>query len=194
MKQKTFIGMVCTLATMTAMADEVVVRYDAPDATDRTVSIERDREREWMSYKANELNFEFFGTGTVGERTLKHLSTRRIERNGRLGLGAGLSYFICRYVGVEGYAYSESTADAFIDHAGADLVARLPIGNSGVAPYIFGGAGRQFDPAVQWTYDAGAGVEWRFAPHVGVFVDGRFVWCEETRDYGMGRLGLRVGF
>ena len=194
MKRGTFIGMVCVFATMAGRGDEVAVRYDAADDRDRTVVVERDRDRDWCSYKANELNFEFFGTGTVGERTLKHLSTRRVERDGRLGLGAGVSYFFCRYVGVEGYAYSESTADNFVDHVGANLVARLPIGDSGVAPYIFGGAGRQFDPNVQWTYDAGAGIEWRFAPHVGIFVDARFVWAEETRDYGLGRVGVKFGF
>ena len=189
--------MVCTLAAMAALAataDEVAVRYDAPDATDRTTNLERDRNRDWMSYKANELNFSFFGSGTVGEDTLQHPSTRRVERDGRLGLGAGVSYFFCRYVGFEGYAYTESTSHAFVDNAGGDLVVRVPIGNTGLAPYVFGGAGRQFDPVVQWTADAGGGLEWRFAPHVGIFVDARYVWADETKDYGLGRLGLKFGF
>jgi len=65
---------------------------------------------------------------------------------------------------------------------------------TGVAPYVFGGGGRQFDPVTQWTWDAGAGLEWRFAPHVGVFVDGRYVFADKTKDFGLGRLGFRFGF
>jgi hypothetical protein len=37
-------------------------------------------------------------------------------------------------------------------------------------------------------------VEWRFARHVGLFLDARYVWADETKDYGLGRLGIKVGF
>jgi hypothetical protein len=186
--------MVFILAATSALAaDTVAVRYDERDTTVRS-SWKDDWNRDWISYKGCELNLSVFGTGTVGEETLRHPSSRRVERDGRLGMGVALSYFFCRYVGVEGYAYSESTAGAFIDNAGGDLVLRLPIGDTGLAPYIFGGAARQIDPLYQWTFDGGAGLEWRFAPHVGVFIDGRYVFADKTKDFGMGRFGLKFGF
>jgi hypothetical protein len=194
MRRPESIGLICVFVAATAWAADPTVRYDTDYTTDRTVVVEHDTGRDWVSYKANEVNFSFFGSGTVGEKTIRHLSTRGIQRNGRLGAGAGLSYFFCRYVGVEAYAYTENTDHNFVDNVGGDLIARLPIGNSGVAPYIFGGGGRQLDPLYQWTWDAGAGIEWRFVPHVGIFLDGRYVWADKTKDYGLGRVGLRVGF
>jgi hypothetical protein len=191
MKRLLMTGMVCTFATALAFAADTTVRYDTD--TDRTLVVDR-TERNWCGYNANEVLFDVFGTGTVGEKTLRSPSVNRIERNGRLGMGAGVSYFFHRNIGISGYAYSESTHNHFVDNVGGDLIGRFPIGNSGVAPYIFGGGGRQFDPVIQWTWDAGGGIEWRFAPHVGVFVDARYVWADDTKDYGLGRLGLRFGF
>ena len=146
----------------------------------------------WRQYKANDLSVGLFGTGTVGEKSLH--STREIERDGRLGAGVGVSYFFTRYVGLESYAYTESTGHNFVDNVAGNLIARLPLGHSGVAPYAFGGGGRQFDPVTQWTWDAGAGIEWRFCAHVGIFADARFVWADKTEDYGLGRVGLKFGF
>jgi len=194
MKRLLMTGLVCGLTGFSFADDSTSVRYDTATG-DRVLVAHEDTDRDWMSYKANEVNLSIFGSGTLGETTLRDPSSKKIRRNGKLGAGAGLSYFFCRYVGVEGYAYSESTGGRhFVDNVGGDLVGRLPIGNSGVAPYIFAGGARQLDPLIQWTLDAGGGVEWRFAPHVGVFVDARYVWADETKDYGLGRLGLKVGF
>jgi hypothetical protein len=181
-------------AASAALCADTSVRYDTDTTSDRTLVAERGTDHSWVGYHANEVDFSFFGTGTVGERTLRRPSTRRIERNGRLGAGAGMSYFFHRNVGIEGYAYSESTHHDVVDNVGGDLIARFPILNSGVAPYIFGGGGRQFDPALQWTWDAGGGLEWRFLSHMGIFIDARYVWADNTKDYGLGRLGLKFGF
>jgi hypothetical protein len=172
------------------------MRYDRNDR-DRTMVTHHDNDRDWCTYKGNELNFSIFGGGTVGEDTLREIddvSTERIERDGNLGAGLAVSYFPCRYFGIEAYAYTESTSDHWVDNVGADLIARLPLGESGVAPYVFAGGGRQIDPLYQWYFDAGGGLEWRFLPNVGVFADGRYIWADETDDYGLGRLGLRFGF
>lgn len=174
-------------------ADDTTVRYDTTRDHERTRVAEY-TDRNWVAYNANEVDVSVFGTGTLGERTLRNPSSRRIERNGRLGLGAGVSYFFHRNIGVEGYAYSESTHNHFVDNVGGDLIARFPVGETGLAPYVFGGGGRQLDPIVQWTWDAGGGLEWRFAPHIGAFVDARYVWADKTKDYGMGRVGLKFGF
>jgi hypothetical protein len=184
-------GTLCILATTTVLAaDDAVVRYDS----DRTVVAERNINRNWVGYEANELSFGIFGTGTVGEDTLDDPNVERIERDGELGVGGSISYFFHRHVGIEGYAYTESTGDSFIDNVGGDLIVRFPLGGSGVALYGLGGGARQFDPVIQWTLDAGGGIEWRFLPHAGIFVDARYVWADKTKDYGLGRLGMKFGF
>ena len=191
-----WVGTFCMVGTM-AFAADTEVRYETQRDGDRTVVVDHDRDsdRNWMAYNCNDVEFSFFGTGTVGKRTIKDPSSKRIERDGKLGAGAGIGYYFHRYIGIEGYAYSESTGGRhFVDNVGGDLVGRFPIGHSGVAPYIFGGAGRQFDPVIQWTWDAGAGIQWRFINHAALFVDARFVWADDTKDYGLGRSGIKFGF
>lgn len=177
---------------MSAFAADAV-RYDVDGNRERTLVAYRE-DRDWCQYNANEWNFELFGTGTVGEKTLRRPAVNRIERDGKLGAGAGVQYFFHRNIGIAAEAYSESTADNFVDNVDLNLIGRFPIGTSGVAPYLIAGAGRQIDPIYQWTFGGGAGVEWRFARHVGVFLDGRYVIADETKDYGLGRLGVKFGF
>jgi hypothetical protein len=147
-----------------------------------------------LFYRAQEFSIDAFGSGSLGEQTIDHISGNKVEHNGRLGAGAGLNYFFCRYVGVGGDAYTENTAHNFIDSASGNLIGRLPIGNTGIAPYIFGGAGHQFDEVEQTFGQAGAGVEFRFCQHMGFFVDARYVFPGKTEDYGVGRAGLRLSF
>lgn len=182
----------CALLGVAANAQDASVRYDTRD--DRVLVADRDSNRNWRAYNANEFNLSVFGTGTVGERTVRRPSLNRIERDGELGAGIGLQYFFCRYVGVAVDAYTESTHHNWVDNVNADLIGRLPIANSGVALYAMAGGGRQLDPLYQWTLNAGGGIEWRFSPHVGVFADARYVFADETKDYGLGRAGLRLGF
>ena len=191
MKNGLCIGMISSFVAMAAFADDTTyMRYD----TDRTTVAHQEDGRNWKSYGPNELEVGIFGSGTVGRSTLVNPSSRRIERDGKLGAGASLGYYFHRYVGVEGYAYSESTSEHFVDNVGGDLLLRLPLGHSGFALYGLAGGGRQFDPEIQWYLDAGGGVEWRFTDHVGVFVDARYVWADETKDYGLARAGLKFGF
>jgi hypothetical protein len=145
-------------------------------------------------YRASELSVDAFGTASLGEWTLKHLSGDRIRHNTKFGVGAGVNYFITRNIGIGGDAYSENTTGAFIDSASASLILRLPLGQSGFAPYAFGGGGRQFDMAEAWFAQAGAGMEYRFTPNVGVFIDARGVVPKETKYYGVARFGVRLAF
>ncbi len=145
-------------------------------------------------YRAHELSVDVFGTGSIGKYTINHPSTSRIRQDGELGAGLGVSYFFNRHLGVGADVYSENTTSAFIDSASANLILRLPLGESGFAPYAFGGGGRQFDRIEAWFGQFGAGMEYRFTPHVGVFLDARLVVPEETKCYGLARLGLRIAF
>ncbi len=195
MKTLLMMGAACLIAPVAAWADEATVRYDADRDRTMVVDHDHDGDRNWMRYQANELSFSFFGTGTVGENTLKDPSSRKIDRDGELGAGAAISYFFHRNIGIEGYGFTEGTGGRhWLDYLGANVIGRFPIAETGLAPYIFAGASRQIDPIAQWGLDAGAGLEWRFAKHVGVFADGRYVLADKTKDYGVGRLGVRFGF
>lgn len=145
-------------------------------------------------YRAGELSIDGFGMGSVGGYTIDHLSSQRVRHNSKGGAGVGLNYFITRYVGLGAEAYSQNTSGVFIDNASASLILRLPLGESGFAPYVLGGGGHQFDAAKLWFGQAGAGMEYRFTRNVGVFLDARAVWPNETKYYGVGRLGMRFSF
>lgn len=145
-------------------------------------------------YRANELSLDGFGSGSIGSYTINNPSSRRVRQNGQLGAGAGINYFFTRYVGVGGDMYSENTSGTFIDNASANVLLRLPLGDSGFAPYVLGGGGHQFDAAKLWFFQFGGGMEYRFCPNVGLFLDARCVVPNETKYYGVARLGLRFAF
>jgi hypothetical protein len=145
-------------------------------------------------YRDHEFSIDAFASGSLGEEIIDHISGDRIKRNGRLGAGAGLNIFFSRYVGIGGDAYSEDTSGRFVDYASGNLILRFPIINTGIAPYIFGGGGYQFDRVTQRLAQGGGGIEFRFAQHVGFFVDARYVFADKTDHYGVGRAGLRFNF
>jgi hypothetical protein len=145
-------------------------------------------------YRANEVSLDLFGTASIGQTSIDHLSGNSISHDTRLGAGAGLNYFFSRNIGIGGEAYTENTHHNFIDNASGSLIARFPLGTSGVAPYVFGGGGRQFDPIYLWFAHLGAGLEYRFTPRVGAFLDARYVFTDETKNYGLGRAGVRLAF
>ena len=145
-------------------------------------------------YRANELSIDGFGTDSIGHYTINHLSGDRVWHSSRLGAGLGLNYFITRYVGIGGDAYTENTAHNFVDNASVNLIFRIPIGETGLAPYVYGGGGHKFDPINATFWQLGVGLEYRFTPHFGLFVDARYVNAEKISDYGVGRVGARFAF
>ncbi|MDB6022628.1 MAG: hypothetical protein JWQ04_2485 [Pedosphaera sp.] len=145
-------------------------------------------------YRDNEFSLDLFGTDALDKHTVDHPSGDRIRHDSRLGLGLGLNYFFIRYVGIGVEAYSEDTKHNFVDNVSGNLILRLPIGQTGLAPYVFGGGGHQFDPVDANFGQAGAGLEFRFCRNFGIFVDGRWVWTDRDRDYGLGRAGVRLAF
>ena len=185
-------GTTTTTTTTVQPGTTTTAQPGTTTTVERTTTVEQGTDqtgdRHWRAYNACELEFLFFGTGTVGS------DNDVLDRDGKLGAGAGLAYFFHRNIGIEAYAYSESTADHFVDTVNGDLVIRFPIWDTGLAPYGFGGGGRAFDPVTQWTWDAGGGLQWRFLEHLAVFADARYVWADKTKDYGLGRVGLKVGF
>lgn len=97
-------------------------------------------------YHAQELSIDGFASGTLGEHYIEHFTGHTLRHDARFGAGAGANYFFTRYLGIGGDAYSESvTRGEFVDAASGNLIVRVPILETGIAPYIFGGAGHQFD-------------------------------------------------
>lgn len=181
-------------------ADDTISRNDASApspvlSTHNENNHDQDRQgRQRDLYRCNELSLDAFGTASLGQHTLAHLSGSRVRHNTEFGAGVGLNYFITRNFGLGADVYSENTSGPFLDSASANLILRLPLGQSGFAPYIFGGGGQQFDMAKACFGQAGAGIEYRFTRQMGVFVDARAVLPEKTRGYGLARLGLRFAF
>jgi hypothetical protein len=140
-------------------------------------------------YRANELSLDLFGTGSTDQD-----NGRGGESSTRFGLGAGLNYFFLQHLGIGADAYSEDAGHSFIDSTSGNLIARFPIGTSGVAPYGFIGGGYQFDKVEQWFANVGGGFEFRFQKNWGIFIDARYVFADETDNYPLGRAGFRFGF
>jgi hypothetical protein len=145
-------------------------------------------------FRADEFSIDAFGTLALGEDVIEHISRDRVRDNGRFGFGAGANYFFTRYFGISGEAYTENTGHSLVDDAGGSLVVRFPFDPVRLAPYIFGGGGYQFDPIEQPFAHAGGGLEYRFKNNMGIFVDGRYVFTRDSRDFGLGRLGFRFSF
>src|SRR5882724_895306 len=90
-------------------------------------------------YRANEFSIDAFASGSLGKQYIDDISGDTLRHHGRLGAGLGGNYFITRYLGLGGDVYSENTTGRFIDSASGNLIGRLPIGDTGLAPYVFGG-------------------------------------------------------
>ena len=145
-------------------------------------------------YRAQETSLDIFFSGSINQETINHLNGIRYEDDVESGIGVGLNHFFTRHIGIGAEAYSEDTERHFVDKASASLIARLPFGESGFAPYLYLGGGRQFDPLELSFAQAGAGLEFRFTPSVGLFLDGRYVLTDGAEDHGLARVGLRLAF
>lgn len=145
-------------------------------------------------YRASEMSLDFAGTASAGSYTINHLSGARLRHNAQLGIGGGINYYFTRHVGVGADAYSENTTGSLADSISASLLLRLPLAETGFAPYGFVGVGRQFDLGEAWFAQLGGGLEYRFTPRVGLFTDLRLAVPHETKYYGVARLGLRFAF
>lgn len=142
-------------------------------------------------FRANELSLDGFGSISVGQQTINHISGSHVRDDGRLGAGIGLNYFLTRNIGVGGDAYTENTSHNFVDNASGNLIFRIPIDKAHLAPYVYGGGGYQFDPNEVWFGQVGAGLEVRITHNVSLFADARYVMPEKIDNYGVARAGIR---
>lgn len=137
------------------------------------------------NFSTHELKYDLYGVWASHSLESHH-------GGDALGVGFGVDYFFMRYLGVDGETY----VDRFDwpNHVTFNLVGRYPIEKYNIAPYVFGGFGRQFHDIAQWTTDVGAGVDFRLNRSTGLFLDVRQNFPDVSDDFTMWRLGVRFGF
>ncbi len=117
------------------------------------------------------------------------------RKNYRFGGDVGANFFFTKYIGIGSDAYALAGAtDTFVDTVTGNLIFRVPIGNTGIAPYVFGGAGYQFQGIDQIVGGGGVGLEIRLVQHFSIFADARYLAAVKESDYGFARLGVRLSF
>src|SRR5664280_2882922 len=127
-----------------------------------------DRDRPLFS--ANELSLDLSGSYIAQERGIEHLFETSIKHNrGTWGGNVGVNYFITQNIGVGADANMSANGGNFVDAVLGNLTLRLPLGNSGFAPYVLGGGGRTTDVTWEWVGQAGVGLEYRFSRRIGLF-------------------------
>lgn len=150
-------------------------------------------------FTANETTLDFFGTYLNPEHNFTSFPNRNIHR-GTWGGGVGMNYFWSKDVGIGADTSFQDGESKFVNHVGGNLMVRFPIEPLRMAPYVFAGGGRNFDPIGSWFGDAGGGLEFRLNHNLGIFGDGRYIWndrairADGTRDSLLLRAGIRVAF
>ncbi len=157
----------------------------------------------WRAYDPNsgplftsqELSLDLFGSYYNPEGQFNELFETSIK-HGWWGGGAGLNYFITREIGLETDFNMSAHGGKIVDYWVGNVVLRLPIGNSGLAPYAMGGGGRMIGNEAtgqewQWMYGGGVGLEMRFNPVTAIFSDARFYWGDKGTEFN--RLVIRGG-
>jgi hypothetical protein len=139
-------------------------------------------------FAEQEFQVDIFGSITAGERARRHPFRHRT-----LGAGSGFNYFHQYYYGIGLEAYTLEFRQ-FPEHLSLSAIVRYPMQDLQLAPYLFGGGGRQWQPVSQWTAHVGAGLEYRFARTFGIFGDGRYTFAEHTGDFGLFRAGVRLSW
>ena len=135
-------------------------------------------------FNAPDFSLDLFGTWADRDRFG--------DDDENFGGGLGVTYYPIRFLGISADSYLEEWRVPY--RANGSLIVRVPLGQTGLAPYGFGGGGRQWKFVPQWTAHAGGGLELKLNPYTGIFGDWRRVFPETTGDYHLVRAGLRVGF
>jgi len=142
-------------------------------------------------YRHHEISIDVFGMGSLGESDINHLTGDKVVHDGRTGAGGGINVFFCKWFGIGGDIYTEGWDR---EVATGNLIFRLPIPDTGLAPYAFGGGCYEWNDVNGAVADLGGGLEFRFMKHLGIFVDARYVFADKSDDFGVGRVGLRLNF
>lgn len=138
------------------------------------------------------------GSTRVGEDTLFPCSERQLDLygtvrdNGHVGIGGGFNYFFTDWLGA-GVETRWEKLD-WPNQLNASIFARYPLEQWRLAPYLFGGGGRQFRDGTQWLGHIGGGVDYRLWNKAGLFGDVRGTFPEKSSNFALFRFGLRLCF
>jgi len=183
------LALALTLTALPAFAGDGTTTNTNPDPKDLHQSIfSQNIKTDTRYFRDNEWSVDVFGAYAAAKSGV-------INSGG--GGGIGVNYFFNRFVGVgiDGVGFDGGSTVDTVGMGTANLIGRLPIESIHLAPYIFGGVGgADMTGDAEAVGDAGIGVEWRATPNWGVFVDGRYVACADTNDFGLLRLGVRCAF
>ncbi|HEY5792052.1 MAG TPA: hypothetical protein VIS74_02060 [Chthoniobacterales bacterium] len=138
------------------------------------------------NFRDMEFQIDGFYTGFFGSRGSRlHTGS---------GGGFGLNFFFARYFGIgyEAAWYSNNGVAEHMPAAGSFFV-RYPICSWNLAPYAMVGGGAAWDGTTIGYGNVGGGLEYRFTPNWGVFVDGRYFYGG-SGNVGNLRSGLRFAF
>jgi hypothetical protein len=137
-------------------------------------------------FRAVETSFDVFGLWAAPEDGFL---------DDGFGGGLGMNHFFTRNfgVGLDGYWWDGDPNEVVSSFSGS-LIWRAPIERLNLAPYVFGGGGGHFATNDQASLHAGGGLEWRMHRNFGTFADGRYVFTDDTNDFGLIRFGLRFPF
>jgi hypothetical protein len=143
-------------------------------------------------FTANEFSLDLSGSYIAAQRHFTKIFETSIRGNrGEWGGSVGANYFFLRELGIGGNINMSANGGNFVDQALGNLILRLPICPIGLAPYIYGGGGRGFDPSWEWFADAGVGLEFRPNATTGIFTDATYMF--HLKDGSTDRLLLRAG-
>ena len=107
----------------------------------------------------------------------------------------GVNYFLTENFGLGVESNLRDFRGIGVNNVSLSGIARFPVERWRLAPYVFGGAGANFEASDFWTYHAGLGVEVRLTKSAGLFADTRYVWGEASNpDGALTRLGVRFVF
>jgi Outer membrane protein beta-barrel domain len=114
--------------------------------------------------------------------------------DGRFGFGFGGNYFFTRELGIGLDSNIGFNGHSFFDYFHASAIYRYPIEEWHLAPYAIAGVGCEFDPGTELSGHFGGGVEYRFNPLTGVYVDATWNVVHRVSNYVLLRGGIRVLF
>jgi hypothetical protein len=144
-------------------------------------------------YHAGELDIDGSVVGVLHAYDFNSNGLHR--KNYRFGGDVGASVFFTKYIGVGADAFATTGNNpTFVNTATGNLIFRVPIGDTGIAPYVFGGAGYQFEGVDQLVGGGGVGLEIRLVQHFSIFADARYLAAVKSPDYGFARGGVRLSF
>ena len=114
---------------------------------------------------------------TTREMRARHKSHKNggTIQGGFGGAGAEAKVFVTQNIGL-GLEGDWLDGDGSFGAVMGTVTARFPMGSN--APYVFGGAGVQFGDQTKAVGKLGGGIEHRFSPHCGVFVDAAWMFAD----------------